>query len=89
MFRVVWLETALNELAAAWFPADSSQRRAITSASHRIDELLRSAPHSQGESRPEGQRIMFQLPLGLTFEIRPQTGEVRILHVWLVRPRGQ
>ena len=88
MFRVVWLETALNELAAAWTPADSTQRRAITAASHQIDQLLRSNPQGQGESRPQGHRIMFQLPLGITFEIRLQTGEVRVLHVWIVRPRG-
>jgi hypothetical protein len=88
MFRVVWLETALNELAAAWTSADSAQRQAIAAASHRIDQLLRSNPYNQGESRPQGQRIMFQPPLGLTFEVRPQTGEVRVLPVWIVRPRS-
>lgn len=88
MFRVVWLEIALNELAAVWTPADSTQRQAITTATHRVDQRLGNDPHNQGESRPQGQRIMFELPLGLTFEIRPQADEVRVLHVWLVRPRG-
>jgi len=88
MFRVDWLQTALNELAAAWIPADSSLRQAITGAAHAVDQLLRTDPHNQGESRSHGQRILFQPPLGVIFEIRPHSAVVRILHVWIVRSRG-
>ncbi len=81
MFRVVWLQEALNELAAVWIDADSTQRQAITAAAHAIDQLLELDPNNQGESRPHNQRILFQPPLGITFEIRLPS-LVRVLHVW-------
>lgn len=87
MFHVVWLQPALNELAAAWIQANSTERQTITAATHTIDQLLKTDPHNQGESRPHGQRIMFLSPLGMTFEIRQEM--VRILHIWMVRRRGQ
>jgi hypothetical protein len=51
MFRVVWLETALNELADLWTKADSEQRRHITTAVRSIDRQLEVDPEQQGESR--------------------------------------
>lgn len=89
MFQVVWLQTALDELAAIWLEEGSALRQAITAAAHAIDPLLHVDPQNQGESRADGQRILFQTPLGVTFEVRQQAGVVRILHVWLVRPRGR
>jgi hypothetical protein len=89
MFQVVWLQTALNELAAAWMSADSALRKAITAATQTIDRALEADPHNQGESRSPGQRFLFQPPLGLTFEVRHESGVVRVLHVWIVRPRAQ
>jgi len=88
MFRVVWLRTALNELGAAWLEADAELRAAITAGTYRIDQLLQTDPQKQGESRAHGQRIMFQRPLGLTFEVREQAGLVRVLHVWIIRQRA-
>lgn len=41
MFRVEWLQSAVDELAALWVDADSTLRQAITNASHQIDEQLR------------------------------------------------
>jgi hypothetical protein len=89
MFQVVWLRTALDELTAAWLEADSALRQAITAAAHALEHLLQMAPHNQGESRSHGQRVMFQPPLGVTFEIRQGAGVVRVVHVWIVRPRGR
>ena len=48
MYHVEWLQTALNELAGAWVPADSTQRDAIRAASHAIDQRLQSDPENAG-----------------------------------------
>ena len=79
MFQVVWLQTALDELAATWLRADSTLRQAITSATHAVDHLLQLEPHDQGESRANDQRILFQPPLGVTFEVHQEAGVVLVL----------
>lgn len=38
MFRVEWLDQALDELAAIWTAADSALRQDITAAASQIDE---------------------------------------------------
>src|SRR5437016_1781735 len=63
MFQVEWLQTVLDALADLWTQADSSQRQAITAASHAIDQRLSKDPHNEGESRSGGFRIMFAPPL--------------------------
>ena len=47
MFRVDWLQTALDELARLWTNADSVLRQSLTSASHEIDQRLRADPNNQ------------------------------------------
>jgi len=37
MFRVEWLQSALDELADVWMQADSPVRQAITAAAHCIE----------------------------------------------------
>ncbi|HZY86200.1 MAG TPA: hypothetical protein VFE78_15310 [Gemmataceae bacterium] len=85
MFEVVWLQTALDELAALWVPAASALRQSITAATHLIDQELQRDPENQGESRQEGERALFVYPLGVTFEVVPRR-RVRVLHVWDIRP---
>jgi plasmid stabilization system protein ParE len=87
MFRVVWLQAALDELTTIWLQADSAARQAITAAAHTIDQELAANPHEQGESRGDDERIFFALPLGVLFEIEDQFALVRILHVWDIRRR--
>jgi hypothetical protein len=87
MFHVRWLQAALDELAAVWLTATTDERRAITSASHIIDERLSENPHEQGESRPNGRRIMFVAPLAARFEIKGQV--VTVLHVRVFRRRSR
>jgi hypothetical protein len=88
MFQVIWLQTALDELATAWTQADSTLRKAITEAVRLIDQALETAPEEQGESRDQGRRIYFQVPLGITFTIDDTTSTVRVLHVWTIRERS-
>jgi hypothetical protein len=42
IFRVLWLQSALDELAAVWTDADATLRQRITRASHWIDQELQN-----------------------------------------------
>jgi hypothetical protein len=88
MFYVVWLQTALNELAAIWTAADSSIRQAITDATNAIDAELRINPELKGESRTGGRRIFFAFPLGVLFAIDRQRRTVFVTRVWDIRRRS-
>jgi hypothetical protein len=85
IYFVNWLQSALNELTDLWISADSPVREAITGAAYRIDQALQFKPSEQGESRPDGVRIFFEHPLGITFHVVEAYATVRILHVWDIR----
>jgi plasmid stabilization system protein ParE len=87
MFRVEWLQTALNQLTSIWTDADSVVRQAITAAGNRIDQQLQSDPYSGSESRPGGRRIAFVSPLGILFRVEQDGQTVTVLRVWLFRKR--
>ena len=40
MFRVEWLREAVGDLAKLWIEADSPFRKAITEATHALDQEL-------------------------------------------------
>lgn len=88
MFTVRWKRSALNELAALWTQADSTMRQAITAATNRIDQELQHDPENQSESRGGGERVYFEFPLGIRFEVDRQESLVHVLHVWSFRKRG-
>ena len=88
MFRVRWQKEALNELATLWMAADSATRQRITEASQQIDERLQADPLADSESRPEGRRIRFVSPLGITFKLENDGRTVSVLRVWLFRMRS-
>lgn len=83
MFRVEWLQTALDELANLWTQADSAQRQAITSATHNLENRLQRDPANEGESRSGDHRITFVAPLAIRFKIEADGQTVTILHVRL------
>ena len=58
--------TARTHLAAMWTQADSTRRRAITAAAHRIEQILRHAADSVGVSHPFGG-----LPTARRIEVPP------------------
>ncbi|MBY0526536.1 MAG: hypothetical protein K2R98_24285 [Gemmataceae bacterium] len=89
MFRVEWLQTAIDDLAAIWVQADSNLRQAITNASHQIDQQLSSDPFGPSESRSEGRRILFVFPLGISFRMESDEQTVTVLHVWQFGRRGR
>lgn len=88
MYRVEWLQSALDELTPMWMAADSAQRQAISAASHMIDLRLRDDPANVGESRPGGRRISFFPPLAVRFKVDSNHQVVTILHVRLFRRRN-
>jgi hypothetical protein len=87
-FRVVWRQSALNELARIWSSADSAERSAITRAAHEIHLRLERNPHDEGESRSPELHVLIELPLGISYEILENQKGVRVLHVWHIRPRS-
>ncbi len=85
MFRVQWLQTALDQLATAWVNADSTLRAQITRATQQIDHSLQTDPLQDSESRPGGRRVLFVAPLGILFRIEADGQTVSVLRVWLFR----
>jgi hypothetical protein len=87
MFRVEWLQSALNELATLWAQADSAERRAITAASNTLEQRLLRNAANEGESRSSGRRITFAPPLAASFRIEADGHTVSVLHVRVFRKR--
>lgn len=87
MFRVEWLQSALNELTTLWTQVDPDLREALTSASHTIDQRLSTDPRNEGESRSKGRRIAFFPPLSVIFQVEDDHNAVVVLRVRLFRPR--
>lgn len=88
MFRVRWIQTALNELAAVWMEADSPSRQLITAASHAIERELQTEPEEKGESRGGPERIFFSYPLGMLYAVDAATSTVWITHIWNIRRKA-
>jgi hypothetical protein len=85
MFRVEWLQSALDELARIWNQADSALRQGLTAASHDIDLRLQSSPFNEGESRSGGRRITFIPPLAVTFRIETDGKTITVVEIRLFR----
>lgn len=82
-FRVVWLRPALEQANRDYNRLFETGRDAqsITRAMAQIDLLLGKDPHSQGESRSEGERILTEAPLTVQYEIHD---DVHVVVVWRV-----
>jgi hypothetical protein len=87
MFQVVWLQSALNDLAALWVRADSVLRQAINAATNAIDQSLQDDPENLGESRSGETCVFFAHPLGVSFQVDSSQRVVSVLHVWDIRKR--
>ena len=81
-YRVDW-ELVADEIAALWTAAHD--RNAVTAALHRIDQALQRDPHACGESRDEGERLIFDGPVSVLFHI---AGPDRVV-VIAVGPAGR
>jgi len=87
MFRVEWLQSALDELATQWTMAASTERQAITAASHALEQRLAEDPAQEGESRSKGRRITFVPPLAVTFRVEADARTVTVVQVRVFRQR--
>ena len=83
MFRVEWIQSAQDDLMLLWMLADSSTRQAIATASMRIDPTLSPDPLNVGESRGGDDRVMFEPPLGVMFQVDVPNNIVWVVSVWL------
>jgi plasmid stabilization system protein ParE len=82
-YEVVWTPSAERDLAAVWVTAPD--QRAVTEASHRLEQALRRAPISAGESRSSSvHRVVYDPPLGFTFLVIEDDKRVLVQAVWLV-----
>jgi hypothetical protein len=81
-YQVVWLPSALDELAAIWLA--TPDRAAVTVASQRIDQRLATNPLLEGESRNhEAERIAFESPLQVLARVSEQDRTVWVIAVAL------
>jgi len=77
-WTVVWLPSALDDLADIW--RRSTRRSLISSASDEIDEILKRDPETQGIIQ-RNKRVLHIRPLSVSFEIIPDDRLVRIVQV--------
>ncbi len=90
MFRVEWIQDAVNDLTRMWTQADSPTRQAITAASNAIDQELQTAPYRQSEGRAsDSERVLFVYPLAVYFQIDRDTGTCLVLGVWSYQRRAR
>ncbi len=86
IYSVRWKKRAEDDLADIWLKAED--RESISRAACQIDNLLRVQPHTAGESRSEGLRVLLVAPLGATFRVYEQDRIVRVANVWSYRTRS-
>ena len=81
-YTVTWKPAAQDELTELWLEA--ADRSDVTSAAHRIEQLLGRDPLAHGESRTGSIRVMFVSPVGVFFDVQEQDRIVAVLSVWRV-----
>jgi hypothetical protein len=86
-FTVLWSKKAENRLAELWLAA--ADRGSLTAAANGIDRLLRDDPDQQGESRPNGERILLIAPLGVVFRVGAADRIVTVLRIWQFNVQGR
>jgi plasmid stabilization system protein ParE len=78
-YLVVWRPTAESQLADIW--TNAADQADVTRAADRIDALLAYTPAAVGESRNPGERVLFEPPLVVTYEIIEDDKRVNVLRV--------
>jgi hypothetical protein len=79
-YTVIWIPSALDELAQLWNSA--SDRQEVTDTADVVDSILRHDPFSHSESREENLRIMFVPPLAVLFDVSDADCMVAVRAVW-------
>lgn len=81
-YRLQWNDSAARELIDAWIKADSHARGLIASAIRSLEHELVTNPEETGESRSGADRIAFEAPIAVIFEIDRPARLVRIVQAW-------
>ena len=84
MNDVIWDEAALEELADIWVAVAQTERERIEEAILRLNEKLKRAPQTEGESRSGNVRVTFEIPLTVWYRVFADIDTVIVFH--LVRP---
>jgi hypothetical protein len=79
-YTVVWVPSALRELADLW--NEAPQRQEVTDVANLLDEWLRAHPYADSESREGNLRILFFPPLAVLFEVSDPDCLVTVRAVW-------
>jgi len=85
-YSLQWSHRALDALARIWLE-NSGSRNEISQAAATIDQFLAVDPEERGESRDKGRRVLFVLPLVVTFRVDVDRGVVRVLDLREARRR--
>jgi hypothetical protein len=80
IFTVTWSEWAQQQLAAIWLA--SSNRTAITQASHEIDQTLRVDADTVGRRRSGSIRRFWCFPLAVEFDVSEPDRLVTVVAIW-------
>lgn len=80
-FTVIWVQEAEDRLTKLWLAA--ADREAIARASDTIDRQLAVNPLGVGESRVSNFRVLFEGPLGVTYDTSEEDRRVKVWAVWL------
>jgi hypothetical protein len=78
-WQLKWKPQALRELASLY--NNSADKNLITQTIHRMEETLRRNPTAYGESRKGLQRMAFEKPLCINFEVIPDDEKVIVISV--------
>ena len=89
MFEVRWEESVLLELANLRPEGDGAAQQALDAAVQNIIQRLHAAAATEGESRAGRQRILFEPPLIITFQVEADGRTASVLTVRRLRHRGQ
>jgi hypothetical protein len=78
-WKIFWSNEADEELANIWLR--TSEKDLVSRASAQIERELAADPTKAGESRSESTRVVFCLPLVVTFVLHPEQRAVQVTHV--------
>ena len=78
-FTVIWSQFAQDQLALLWINA--TDRNAVTTAQHQIDQMLIVDPDTQGIPF-FGSRLLLLAPLHVLFTINLADMQVEVYDVW-------
>jgi hypothetical protein len=85
-YTVSWMPRTEGQLATIWMNA--VDRNAVTVAIHELEERLAEDPENEGESRAGDERITFELPLSVLFQVFPDDLKVEVYTIGYAPPRN-